>query len=258
MPTLKELRSQHRNIIQMAFNGYKNNEIAERLGMAQSSVSIILRSPLGQAYMNGLQDRAQEATLDVRKKLVSLNKDALDTIARLLNPKEKAPHSVQFSAAKDVLDRTGYKAPDRLNVDMTFQTKTDEELDAEISAIEASVNRTNRKDLPKVESHQVCESQINSNPPIINADSNLIVSSSLVSSTIVSDNDDDLSLEDFSEDETYYFTHGEDEDLAEEEISFNTNLYETEHNLSDDSAYFEDPELLNNLSFDPFHNIKKG
>ena len=258
MPTLKELKSQHRNIIQMAFNGYKNNEIAERLGMAQSSVSIILRSPLGQAYMNGLQDRAQEATLDVRKKLVSLNKDALDTIARLLNPKEKAPHSVQFSAAKDVLDRTGYKAPDRLNVDMTFQTKTDEELDAEISAIEASVNRTNRKDLPKVESHQVCESQINSNPPIINADSNLIVSSSLVSSTIVSDNDDDLSLEDFSEDETYYFTHGEDEDLAEEEISFNTNLYETEHNLSDDSAYFEDPELLNNLSFDPFHNIKKG
>ena len=258
MPTLKELKSQHRNIIQMAFNGYKNNEIAERLGMAQSSVSIILRSPLGQAYMNGLQDRAQEATLDVRKKLVSLNKDALDTIARLLNPKEKAPHSVQFSAAKDVLDRTGYKAPDRLNVDMTFQTKTDEELDAEISAIEASVNRTNSRNLPKVESHQVCESQINSNPPIINADSNLIVSSSLVSSTIVSDNDDDLSLEDFSEDETYYFTHGEDEDLAEEEISFNTNLYETEHNLSDDSAYFEDPELLNNLSFDPFHNIKKG
>ena len=260
MPTLKELKSQHRNIIQMAFNGYKNNEIAERLGMAQSSVSIILRSPLGQAYMNGLQDRAQEATLDVRKKLVSLNKDALDTIARLLNPKEKAPHSVQFSAAKDVLDRTGYKAPDRLNVDMTFQTKTDEELDAEISAIEASVNRTNSRNLPKVESHQVCESQINSNPPIINADSNLIVSSSLVSSPEVSacDNDDDLSLEDSLPPENYYFTHFEDDDIAEEEISFNASNYEAEHNLSDDTMYFEDPELLNNLSFDPFHNIKRN
>ena len=259
MPTLKELRSQHRNIIQMSFNGYANKEIAERLGMAQSSVSIILRSPLGQAYMNGLQDRAQEATLDVRKKLVSLNKDALDTIARLLNPKEKAPHSVQFSAAKDVLDRTGYKAPDRLNVDMTFQTKTDEELDAEISAIEASVNRTKSSDLPKVESHQVCESQINSTPAI-NDVSSLTAFSSLASSSIVSslDNDDDLPLEDSLPAESYYFTNFENEDLVEAEVNFNSTNHEDTTNLSDDTAYFEDQDLLNNLSFDPFHNIKRN
>jgi predicted transcriptional regulator len=147
---LKELRTQHRNIIQMSFNGYKNQEIAERLGMAQSSVSIILRSPLGNAYLKGLEDRAKETTLDVRKKLVCLNKSALDTFERLLNPKEKAPHAVQFNTAKDVLDRNGYKAPDRLYVDMTMQTKTDQEIDAEISAMQQSLNKVQVKDIPKI------------------------------------------------------------------------------------------------------------
>ncbi len=265
MPTLKELRSQHRNIIQMSFNGYANKEIAERLGMAQSSVSIILRSPLGQAYMNGLQDRAQEATLDVRKKLVSLNKDALDTIARLLNPKEKAPHSVQFSAAKDVLDRTGYKAPDRLNVDMTFQTKTDEELDAEISAIEASVKRTNGTNLPKVESHQVCESQNLSPAPIDNSP-NLFAPTDSILPSIVGNDDDDLSLEDSlnDDDENYFFSFEAEENLEEittENLLPNYKVVTESTAINNDeeaALHFEDLELLNNLSFDPFNNIHKG
>lgn len=143
---LKELRNQHRTIIQMVFSGFKNNEIAERLEMSACTVSQIVRSPLGQAYLEGLQDKAQESTLDVRKKLVSLNKSALTVLERIMNPAEKAPHSVQFSAAKDVLDRTGYKAPDRLHVDMTMQTKTDQEIDAEINAMQQSIAKTYKQD----------------------------------------------------------------------------------------------------------------
>jgi hypothetical protein len=59
-----------------------------------------------------------------------------------MNPAEKAPHSVQLTAAKDVLDRSGYKAPDRLHVDMTLQTKTDQEIDAEINAMQQSIAKT--------------------------------------------------------------------------------------------------------------------
>jgi len=139
---LKELRTQHRTIIQMAFNGYKNKDIAERLEMSDCTVSQIIRSPLGQAYLEGLQDKAQEATLDVRKKLVSMNKSALSVLERIMNPAEKAPHSVQLTAAKDVLDRTGYKAPDRLHVDMTMTTKTDQEIEAEINAMQQSIAKT--------------------------------------------------------------------------------------------------------------------
>jgi len=143
---LKELRTQHRTIIQMVFAGYKNNEIAERLEMSACTVSQIVRSPLGQAYLEGLQDKAQEATLDVRKKLVSLNKSALSVLERVMNPAEKAPHVVQLNAAKDVLDRTGYKAPDRLHVDMTMQTKTDAEIEAEILAMQESIMKTYHQD----------------------------------------------------------------------------------------------------------------
>ena len=141
---LKELRTNHRTIIQMKFSGFTNNEIAEKTGMTPATVSQIIRSPLGEAYLNGLQDRAKEDILDVRKKLVSLNKDALKTFERLIDPKTKAPHSVQYNTAKDILDRNGYKAPDKYVIDMTLSTKTDEEIDAEINALETSINRTKK------------------------------------------------------------------------------------------------------------------
>ena len=147
---LKELRTNHRTIIQMKFSGFTNNEIAEKTGMTPATVSQIIRSPLGEAYLNGLQDRAKEDILDVRKKLISLNKDALKTFERLIDPKTKAPHSVQYNTAKDILDRNGYKAPDKYVIDMTLSTKTDEEIDAEINALETAINRTKKIGSPEV------------------------------------------------------------------------------------------------------------
>ena len=147
---LKELRTNHRTIIQMKFSGFTNNEIAEKTGMTPATVSQIIRSPLGEAYLNGLQDRAKEDILDVRKKLISLNKDALKTFERLIDPKTKAPHSVQYNTSKDILDRNGYKAPDKYVIDMTLSTKTDEEIDAEINALETAINRTKKIGSPEV------------------------------------------------------------------------------------------------------------
>ena len=147
---LKELKAHHRNIIQMAFNGFKSNEIAERLEVSAITVTNVLRSPLGKAYMEGLTDKMKDVTLDVRKELINMNKNALETFKRLIDPKQKAPAAVQFSTAKDILDRSGYKAPDKLNIDMTFQTKTDDEIEAEINALEEAINKTHIKtDLEK-------------------------------------------------------------------------------------------------------------
>lgn len=131
-------------MVQMSFNGFNPKEIAERLEMSYGSVKKILCDPLAKAYMNGLADRMKETTLDVRKELVSMNKDALETIKRLMDPKQKAPAAVQLNAAKDNLDRSGYKTPDQLNIDMTFKTKTDDEIDAEIAALENSINKTHQ------------------------------------------------------------------------------------------------------------------
>lgn len=242
---LKELKSQHRNIIQMAFNGYKNQEIAERLGMAQSSVSTILRSPLGQAYLHGLQDRAHEATLDVRKKLVSLNKSALDTFEHLLDSRSRKaiPAAVQFNAARDVLDRNGYKAPDRLSVDMTFQTKTDEELDAEIAAIENAINKSSNgslgKNLPEIKK-SLKSTLTESTAQTLSSPKPFTVVPSFTDSKI----EDDLTLEDLFPDDN---DHPNDNDHPK---LFSETDFE-------EPILVEDPTVLEDLSFDPFHNIKR-
>lgn len=126
----------------MSFNGFRASEIAERLGISTITVSHVLNSPLGKAYLNGLNDKIAEATIDVRKELLSMNKAALGTLSRLLDPKQKNPASVQLGAAKDVLDRSGFKAPDKIDIDMTFRNKTDAEIDAEIAALEGSIKKT--------------------------------------------------------------------------------------------------------------------
>ena len=136
---LKQLRLHHRNILQMSFNGFSATEIAEKLDLTEQTVYKVIGSELGKAYMNGLDDKMQNNTLDVRKELISMNRDALQTFKRLLNPKEKAPASVQFNTAKDILDRSGYKAPEK--IDLSFYNKSDDEIDAEIAALEASINK---------------------------------------------------------------------------------------------------------------------
>jgi len=138
---LKSLKAHHRNIVQMSFNGYSAKEIAEKLDISTITVSNVLNSPLGKAYQDGLMDKMKDVTIDVRKELVSMNKAALAALNRLMDPKNKMPGAVQLGAAKDVLDRSGYKAPDKFTIDMTMQTKSDAEIDAEIAALEASIER---------------------------------------------------------------------------------------------------------------------
>jgi len=151
---LKQLKAHHRNIVQMSFNGFAAKEISDQLGVATVTVSNVLRSPLGKAYMEGLTDKMKDATIDVRKELVGMNKDALNTIRRLMDPKTKAPAAVQLSSAKDVLDRSGYKAPDKLDINLGMHVKTDQEIDAEIAALEISINKTqiipSEDKLPKI------------------------------------------------------------------------------------------------------------
>lgn len=163
---LKTLQTHHRSVIQMKFSGFSNIEIAEKTGMTPENVSLITRSALGKAYLEGLNDRAKEATLDVRKKLVSLNEGALKTFERLIDPKTKAPHAVQYNTAKDILDRNGYKAPDKYVIDMTLSTKTDEEIDAEINALEASITRVNNIKTLNSESIKISNKQETLNIPI--------------------------------------------------------------------------------------------
>ena len=81
--------------------------------MAVTSVYNILRDPMCQSYIDGLSDKADKSVVNVRETLATMNIDALSAIKDMLNPETNAPHSVILNAAKDVLDRNGYKAPEQ-------------------------------------------------------------------------------------------------------------------------------------------------
>ena len=139
---LKDLKTHHREVGRLSFQGFKPAEIAKKTDIKLTTVYTILRDPMCKAFINGLMDKADEVSIDVREKLVSMNNSALDAIGDILDKNTKAPHNVILNAAKDVLDRNGYKPPDKTHINLDIQNKSDEELDAQIAAIEEQLKIT--------------------------------------------------------------------------------------------------------------------
>ena len=133
---LKELRPRHREMARLSFQGFEAAEIAQRLGNSVDTVRRTLRDPLCKGFIDGLMDRADEDVVDVRKRLVSMNAMALDAFDRILKEGTEAPFAVQFNAAKDLMDRNGYKAPSVHEVNHKISQIPDDELDAKIKAME--------------------------------------------------------------------------------------------------------------------------
>jgi len=140
---LKDLKTHHREVGRLSFQGYKASEIAKKTDMNLQTVYGILRDPMCKSFISGLMDKADEVSLDVREKLVSMNNSALDAIDDILDKDSKAPHNVILSAAKDVLDRNGYKPPDKTQINVDIQTKSDEEIDNQIMALEEQLKAAN-------------------------------------------------------------------------------------------------------------------
>lgn len=110
---LKELKSQHRQIIRLKTQGIAPTEIATRTGMKVTSVYAILRDPLAKGFMMALEDKADEVTVDVRRRLAGMQTLALDNIENILTDAD-VPSSVGLAAAKDVLDRNGHKPSEKV------------------------------------------------------------------------------------------------------------------------------------------------
>jgi len=112
---LKELKLNHKEIARLSFEGFKPSEIATRTNNKISTVYAILRDSLCKSYMAGLSDRADKAVINVRERLAEMNISALDTINHMLQKSniDTTPAAVRLGAANSVLDRNGYKAPEK-------------------------------------------------------------------------------------------------------------------------------------------------
>jgi len=118
---ISELKTHHREIARLRFEGLKPSDIATRTDTNYQTTCKILRDPLCLAYIEGLNDKADAGVIDVRKRLSKMNSAALNVLDNLLDPnaEKSIPASVKFSAAKDVLDRNGHKPVERsTNIDI--------------------------------------------------------------------------------------------------------------------------------------------
>jgi len=110
---LKQLRTHHREMVRLAFQGFNTAEISDRVGTTTTAISKILRDPLAKSFLAGLMDKADDQVINVRKKLLDLNPKAITAIDDILDKDSKAPYPTILNAAKDILDRNGYKAPEQ-------------------------------------------------------------------------------------------------------------------------------------------------
>lgn len=111
--SLKELATQHREIARLKFEGRSPVEISTMTGIAISTVRGILADPLCKAAIEKLNDNADNNTIDVRRRLSELNLKAINTVEECMD--QDMSMAVKLSAAKDVLDRNGYKPVEKIN-----------------------------------------------------------------------------------------------------------------------------------------------
>ena len=110
---LKDLQTHHREIARMKFQGFTPQEIATRTGGKVAGVYAILRDPLCQSFIQGLDDKADQQVLSTRQRLHAMEDKALDRAGELLEPEAKIAAAPLITLIKDVLDRNGYKAPEK-------------------------------------------------------------------------------------------------------------------------------------------------
>lgn len=109
---LKELKTQHRRILRLTAQGMRPSEVASQVGMAVQSVYAILRDPMAKSFLAGLQDKADEGFVDITKQLALLQGKAVNVVDDILT-REDVADKTRLTAAKDILDRNGHKAPEK-------------------------------------------------------------------------------------------------------------------------------------------------
>lgn len=116
---IKTISQKHREMIRRLLLGQSNIEIAEALDVTPQTVSNVKNSPIVQEKLEHMQTILDAETLDVSVRIQQLSHDAVAVYQQLLhspNSKEETKRMV----AKDVLDKAGYKAPDKhLHAHMT-------------------------------------------------------------------------------------------------------------------------------------------
>jgi predicted transcriptional regulator len=104
----ERIRPIHQQIVALAACGLKNKEIAEKLGVSESHVSVILNHPETQDLKNQLTtDYVVALTRNTRTRIEAAANEAIDKVVALM--RHGKSEQVQQRSAFDILDRAGFK-----------------------------------------------------------------------------------------------------------------------------------------------------
>lgn len=91
---------------------FSNSQVAEFTGYSAQQISNIRSSKMGMEFLAAVRSRmVREMGTGVSDEIVGHTREALDVVASLMRFADS--HSVQLSAAKDLLDRGGFRARER-------------------------------------------------------------------------------------------------------------------------------------------------
>jgi len=124
----KKLTSRHRALMRRLLAGMTLKEACEELGYSLSRASVIVNSELFQEEMRRMQEQldnrfveceGEKATVEmVRERLEKLSAKAVQTLEQCLN---SLSDNVRVSAAKEILDRSGFVKKERQEMDVYVQ-----------------------------------------------------------------------------------------------------------------------------------------
>ena len=112
----KRLSQRHKQCCALKATGLRQKEIAEMTGYSESRVSVILNDPRSVALINQISSKIVENVVEETGEFIKGHTlEAAQIVVELMRSAESEP--VRLSAAKDNLDRGGFKPKERLQVD---------------------------------------------------------------------------------------------------------------------------------------------
>lgn len=109
---LSRLKGIHFKIVRMHVAGMRNTEIADQLGITSATVTNCLNSDLGRQQVAIIQATQTGTFMETQTHLEELAPVAVITLGNVLLD-SGAKHADKIRAADSILDRTGFKTPDR-------------------------------------------------------------------------------------------------------------------------------------------------
>ena len=110
---LKNLNQRNRDVILLHVMGFRNNQIAEKLGYSVPTVSSIIHTEIAQAMIKELRSQQEGYAVDIWERLDEEAEASLEVLLALRDNTE-VDSSLRAGISNDLLDRAGFKPPTKI------------------------------------------------------------------------------------------------------------------------------------------------